>query len=153
MHGGGCVWVGRVFVWLHAGVCEREKGWRTYSHLICLCSAFCFRFCPGYQSPGQTPWTHWTLKTMILDHPWTMPPDSSRPDSHYIHLSFNVRFSRPSALLSCQPRPFYPVSPPLPSRCLLAVNWPWRRLLWQIWMATSFLLSNFFNSSLATNFL
>lgn len=33
---------------------------------------------------------------------------------------------------------------PLPSQCLLAVNRPWTRVLWQIWMAMSFLHSNFF---------
>ncbi len=48
-----------------------------------------------------------------------------------------------------------PCSPPLPSPP--GACWQWtdleEGLLWQIWMATSFLLSNFFNSSLATNFL
>ncbi|KAI9523612.1 hypothetical protein NQZ68_026554 [Dissostichus eleginoides] len=35
----------------------------------------------GFQSQGHTPWTPGTLMTMILDHPWITPPDTSRPDS------------------------------------------------------------------------
>lgn len=40
----------------------------------------------------------------------------------------------------CQPSPW---DLPLPFQCLLAVKWPWRKLLWQIWIATSFLLKLF----------
>lgn len=40
----------------------------------------------------------------------------------------------------CQPSPW---DLALPFQCLLAVKWPWRKLLWQIWIATSFLLKLF----------
>lgn len=40
--------------------------------------------------------------TMISDPLWTTPLDTNRKNSSDIHLSFNVYFSRPSALLSCQ---------------------------------------------------
>lgn len=40
----------------------------------------------------------------------------------------------------CQPSPWVLA---LPFQCLLAVKWPWRKLLWQIWIATSFLLKLF----------
>lgn len=55
-------WIGRavggggVFVWLHAGVCEREKredSWRTYIDVICLCSVIFFS--PRLPEPRANP--------------------------------------------------------------------------------------------------
>lgn len=122
---------------------------------IQLCNlSFClfFFFFPGHQSRGQTPWIHGTLRTMIPGRPWTAPPDNHRPDSYYIHLpsmsastSHQPCWAVRTGLLPVTRFYFAPPPPPPPaSWCLLAVNWPWRGLLRQIWMATSFLLSNFF---------
>lgn len=131
-----------------------NESWRTYSHLIYFCSYF-----SRLPEPRANPMDPRDFEDNdsgpSMDHaPWSIqqirlfwhPPVLQRllqPAVSPVELS-----GWPSL---CQPSPFYPA--PLPSQCLLAVNWPWRRLLWQIWMATSFLLSNFSNSSPATNFL
>lgn len=150
---GRCVWVGCAFVWLHAGVCERVWGSSNMS-------LFFFLFCLRLPEPRANPMDPRNLEDNdfgpSMDHaPWYQQKKLFRhPPVLQCLLQpaiSPVELSGCSPL--CQPSPFYPSPPPLRSHCLLAVNWPWRRLLWQIWMAMSFLLPNCFNSSLATNFL
>lgn len=145
-----------VFARLHAGGCERreKKAAGVLQPMSCL-SIFLF-FLAGCRSQERTLWTHVTLRTMILDHPWTTPRDVSGPDSPCVYLSLTICFSLTSAQLSRQAGPFsvshfHPplcASPPFPGSDLE------RRLQWQIWMATAIPHANFFpDFSLATNFL
>lgn len=155
-----CVWkvcVGGVCVCVAARRCL-WKSLRTYSHLICLSSFFLF--CLRLPEPRANPMDPRNLEDNdfgpSMDHaPWYQQKKLFR---HPPVLQCLLQPAISPVELSgcpplCQPSPFYPSPPPLRSHCLLAVNWPWRRLLWQIWMAMSFLLPNCFNSSLATNFL
>lgn len=132
MHGGGCVCRS---VWLHTGVCLR-----TYSRLFCLCS-FSLRLPEPRANPMDPRDFEDNDFEPSMDHaPWYQ---QIRLFTHPLVLQ---RLLQPA--VNC-----VPCTPPRHSCCLLAVNWPWRRLLRQIWLATSFLLQKCLNYSLLTDFL
>lgn len=129
----------------------RRKCVYLYSHLICFCSVFAvlFQVSRAKGTPHGPPglWWQWFW---TIHGPRPLIPADLTPT---IHLSFSLCYCQPSAPLSCQAGPSKPLHSlsaisllplsllllsPLPSWCLLAVSWPWRGLLWQIWMAMSF---------------
>lgn len=132
MHGGGCVCRS---VWLHTGVCLR-----AYSRLFSLCS-----FSLRLPEPRANP----------MD-PRDFEDDDFGPSMDHAPWYQQIRLFTHPLVLQCLLQPAVnsvPCTPPRHSCCLLAVNWPRGRLLWQIWMATSFLLQKCLNYSLLTDFL
>lgn len=146
MHGGGCVWV---CVAAHRCLFEDLQS--------SILSLFFFFKAAGAEGKSHGPtglwgqwfWTiHGPRPLISTDQTLHTPTCPSVSASASCKLCWAVRLSPSLSAIS-----LLPCNPLRHSCCLLVVNWPWGRLLWQIWMATSFLIQKCLNSSLVTNFL